>query len=370
MKIYSDIQYKTVSGIDKNLHSLDIYTPEDGENHPVIVMVHGGFWSKGDKKKKSVYYYKSRYYTEKGYIFISINYRLSPAVEHPVHVQDVASALSYTYDNIADYGGNPDEIYIMGHSAGAHLASLIATNDKYLKDTGKDLSIIKGVISIDTAAYKIDEELVNRNLLYTRLYTNAFSTNKRLWNDASPIENIENNKNIPPFLILYSDHPTSIRIEGSLEMAKKLREAGIPALAWSAKDKTHGQMNSEIGQKGDRKTVIIDEFLENPVKFNTEFEPELSDYLSHNTLPGGWEFNDFDNGFLLNFISRQDFTEEIFLESDTELVKWPEADSALKNNLKVGYQIVDEFAIKAGLDRISSSGNLSLGLSLGIESKF
>ncbi|MFW5990400.1 MAG: hypothetical protein ACOCP1_03245, partial [Campylobacterales bacterium] len=104
---------------------------------------------------------------------------------------------------------------------------------------------------------------------------------------------------------------------------------------------------------------------------NFEFEPALSNYPSDNTLLAGLRFNEFDDrGFLMKFISRQDFTEDIFLEGDIEFVIWPEADSALKNSLKVGYQIVDEFAVKGGIDSVSSSGNFSWGLSLGMESRF
>jgi arylformamidase len=90
-----------------------------------------------------------------GFVYVAINYRLPPAVHHPTHARDVAKALAWVADNIGRYSGDPERIYAMGHSAGAHLAALVATDESYLKREGYSLKTIKGDILLDVGAYDI-----------------------------------------------------------------------------------------------------------------------------------------------------------------------------------------------------------------------
>jgi len=143
---FLNLPYATIPGVNPNLLSLDVYAPATGQNHPVIVMVHGGGWQRGDKANANIATNKYRHFTQAGYVFVSINYRLSPAVKHPAHVQDVAKALAWVAKNINRYSGNPARIYLMGHSAGAHLAALVATDQRYLEAAGENLQLLKGVI--------------------------------------------------------------------------------------------------------------------------------------------------------------------------------------------------------------------------------
>jgi arylformamidase len=116
-----NIPYTTISSINPSLLSLDVYAPAGAENLPVVLMIHGGGWSIGDKANRDVSIDKARYFTSQGYVYVSINYRLSPDVQHPAHIEDVASAVSWVLENIATYGGDPARLTLMGHSAGAHL---------------------------------------------------------------------------------------------------------------------------------------------------------------------------------------------------------------------------------------------------------
>ena len=91
--------------------------------------------------------YKPTLFTQAGYCFVSINYRLSPRpasndparIKFPVHEQDVASAIAWVHDHIKDYGGDPTRIALAGHSAGAQLAALVSTDPKYLQAHGLGL---------------------------------------------------------------------------------------------------------------------------------------------------------------------------------------------------------------------------------------
>ena len=108
---------------------LDIFSPDGAKNLNVVFWIHGGGWAAGDKTDVQV---KPRVFTERGFVFVSTNYRLLPDVEMDVLTRDVAKSLGWVHKNIAKYGGNPRQIFVMGHSAGAQLAALLCTDDRYL----------------------------------------------------------------------------------------------------------------------------------------------------------------------------------------------------------------------------------------------
>lgn len=253
---FLNLPYATIPGVNPNLLSLDVYAPATGQNHPVIVMVHGGGWQRGDKANTNIATNKYRHFTQAGYVFVSINYRLSPAVKHPAHVQDVAKALAWVAKNINRYSGNPARIYLMGHSAGAHLAALVATDQRYLEAAGENLQLLKGVVLLDGAGYDIPRLMQEHN--QPDFYVDAFGNDARIWKDASPVTHITSGKSIPPFLIFYTPRTRSQMLTESLHQS--LRSAGIPTRIKMV-NKSHAQINREVGQSGDDVTQSIMEFL-------------------------------------------------------------------------------------------------------------
>ncbi len=250
IRINRDISYSRVKGVDRKLLSLDLYAPKSKGPHPVMVMVHGGGWSVGDKAHKSMTQDKVPHFTGAGYVYISINYRLSPAVVHPVHAQDVACALAWVHDNVTRYGGTPDRIFIMGHSAGAHLVALVATDARYLHANREPLAILKGAVLLDSAAYNIPRLLGGLGGPKTvALYKNAFGSDPKAWRGASPLFHVAPKKHVPPFLIFHTQRETAASI--SREFAKALSKAGVPARTVNAPDRDHGGMNRCIGKKND-----------------------------------------------------------------------------------------------------------------------
>lgn len=131
---------------------LDVYAPTQGKNLPVVVWIHGGGWRKGDKTDV---HNKPKAFTEKGFVLVSINYRFVPNVTIKQMTSDVAKAIRWTHDHAKDYGGNPNTIIVMGHSAGAQLAALVCTDDRYLKAEGLPLSIIEGCVPVDGGTYDV-----------------------------------------------------------------------------------------------------------------------------------------------------------------------------------------------------------------------
>ncbi|UCH34344.1 MAG: alpha/beta hydrolase [Armatimonadota bacterium] len=262
MARHPNLRYADLPGIDPNLLSLDIYAPSAAIKCPVLVMIHGGGWRLGDKANRAVADLKSRHFVGQGYVFVSINYRLSPAVKHPTHVQDVARAIAWVHGNIARYGGDPARISVMGHSAGAHLAALVATDESYLDAEGKSLRILSGVILLDGAGYDLARHINDlgggRGMRW--LYEGAFGSDEAAWRDASPVTHIAPDKGIPPFLVFHAGaRITSATL--SREFAEALAKAGIAARTVHAADKSHRTINADIGKPGDWVTLTIMGFL-------------------------------------------------------------------------------------------------------------
>ncbi len=252
-----DLKYAEIPGADPNLTSLDIYLPESGHEHPIVVYFHGGGWKAGDKNNVG---YKPEAFTRKGYVFVSVNYRLSPEVQHPVHVQDVARAIAWVYKNAAKFEGAPDHIFLMGHSAGAHLAALVAVDGRYLEAEGLTLNMLKGVILIDGGGYDIDGMIELAPRLYTIYYKDAFGDDPVVWEDASPITHIAAGKGIPPFLII---HMGRLKISSlpAQWMFETLQQAGVYAKVIYPRGKNHYTVNQDIGKSGDEATRQVFDFL-------------------------------------------------------------------------------------------------------------
>jgi len=126
---------------------LDVYMPGDmaPTPRPVVVFIHGGSWQWGSKDQ---YRFVGAALAEKGFVAVVPNYRLSPEVRFPAFVHDAAAAVAWTLDHIADYGGDPGRVFLMGHSAGAHSALLVALDERYLAAAGASATDLKGVIGL------------------------------------------------------------------------------------------------------------------------------------------------------------------------------------------------------------------------------
>ena len=238
--------------------TLDVYTPAEGKDHPVVVWIHGGGWQAGDKKEVDQ---KPQAFVDKGFVFVSINYRLLPNnVTIKQMAGDVAKAIRWTYDHAKDYGGDPDTMFVMGHSAGAQLAALVCTDDGYLKAEKLSLSNIKGCVPVDGDTYDVPLQIQTveqkRADGYRRKFGDADSQK-----DLSPVTHAAKGKNIPPVLILHvAEHPET-KLQ-SQRLAKALQEAGVSAKAYPAEGKTHDTINADLGLPDDKPTKELFGFLD------------------------------------------------------------------------------------------------------------
>ena len=232
---------------------LDLYVPGDAKDAPVMVYVHGGAWTRGDKTKVGR---KAELFTSKGWVFVSVNYRLLPEGQHPRNVEDVAVSLAWVHDHISKRGGDADSLFLMGHSAGCHLVSLVATDRRYLEHLGKSLAMLKGVIALDTQAYDIPKLMVRQSRASNQ---RVFGETVKGQKDASPIHHVAQGRDIPPFLIFYSrghtKRITPTRREQPEAFAAALKAAGVAAEVVDAGDRTHNEINLRFGDPEDNKVT-------------------------------------------------------------------------------------------------------------------
>jgi acetyl esterase/lipase len=241
--------------------TLDVYSPTEGKDHPIVVWIHGGGWQAGSKTDVQK---KPQAFTAKGFVFVSINYRLLPKVTIKQMAGDVAKAIRWTHDHAKDYGGDPKTMFVMGHSAGAQVAALVCMDERYLKAEKLSLSIIKGCVPVDGDTYDVPMQIRTVEKKRAERYEMKFG-DAASQKDLSPVTHIAKGKNIPLFLILHvADHPET---KGqSQRLAKVLQEAGVSAKTYPAEGKAHDTINSKLGVADDKPTQALFEFLAGVLK--------------------------------------------------------------------------------------------------------
>ncbi len=205
---------------------LDIY-PLDYPNNqlaPTIVFIHGGTWIGGDKS----HWGHKQIQTFKNNQFLSISINYPTKYKHPAHILSISKTLQWIQDSVSHYGGDPHKIILIGHSAGAHLAALAVTNQKYISEnTNFALSNIKLVCMIDAGSY-----LTLSNGYPDAFYANAFyqaaGSSLKDWQDFTPGNHISPTKNIPPFFLIYSNDP--YRDNANQLFCQKLTTNGITTI--------------------------------------------------------------------------------------------------------------------------------------------
>ena len=257
-RVQRDLPY---AGTKNERQTLDLYAPAEGKDHPVVIWIHGGGWQAG---KKTDVQAKPQAFVGKGFVFVSTGYRLLPEATIGQMAGDVAKAIRWTHDHAKEYGGDPDTIFVMGHSAGAQLAALVCADDRYLKAEGLSPSILKGCVPVDGDTYDVPMQIATVEERRAKSYRQKFGDGESQ-KVLSPVTHVARGKSIPPFLILHvADHPET---KGqSQRLVKTLREAGVAAWAFPAEGKDHGTINSGLGLPGDEPTKVLFEFLDGALK--------------------------------------------------------------------------------------------------------
>jgi len=239
---------------------LDVYLPKNrlagNAPAPVILMVHGGGWCVGDKALKSTVENKVKRWTEKGFVFVSTNY---PMMTHGrnalAQAYEIAAAAAYVQKHAAEWGGDGAKLILMGHSAGAHLVSLVGAAGDIQASAG--MQRILGVVSIDAGATDLEMQMPKVVPFLKTRYAEAFGTDPAKWPAASPLHRLE--KTSAPWLGICSTTRPDKPCEQSDAYVKKSLALGIPAQTL-ALPKGHGKLNSELGKNGSY-TDVVEKFM-------------------------------------------------------------------------------------------------------------
>jgi acetyl esterase/lipase len=243
-----DIPYYSGPGADKVKHRLDLYLPKGKSDFPVVMFVHGGAWVFGDKDFWGVHEAIGRMFARHGIGAAVISYRLSPAVQHPEHVKDVARAFAWLHDNVKKYGGRPDELFVCGHSAGGHLVSLLATDETYLKAEGLSLADIKGVMPI-SGVYLIPD----------KWFTEVFGKDAETRKKASPINDVH--AGCPPFCVVYGDDDFPTCGATSERFCQALKAEKVAAESLEIKKRNHIDIITGCGKDDDPCAKALVDFV-------------------------------------------------------------------------------------------------------------
>lgn len=258
MKVQRDIAYAEPK---HERQTLDVYAPSMAKNLPIVFWIHGGGWQRGDKSEIDA---KPQAFVDQGYIFASTNYRFVPQVKIDEMAGDVARSLRWVRDHAEELGGDPNAIFVMGHSAGAQLAALICTDDRYLKAEGLSLASIKGCVPVDGDTYDVPLQIETVEQRRKEIYAWKFGEPAQQKN-LSPVSHVAKDKKIPPFLILHvADHPET-KLQ-SQRLAKTLKDAGVSAQAFPAEGKDHISINAELGKAQDEPTDALFKFMSTALK--------------------------------------------------------------------------------------------------------
>lgn len=236
---------------------IDLLVPPGARRAPLLLFVHGGGWSIGDKRTGAGV--KAAHFTAAGWAFASANYRLVPGATVESQAADIASAIAFARGHAAEQGLDPDRIVLMGHSAGAHLVALVGTDPRYLAAAGVPLSAVKGIVLLDGAGYDIARQMAQPGNLVAGMYDAAFGKDPARQRALSPTFHAEA-PNVGHWLILPIDRRDDSKAQAEA-LAAALRPAGASARVVAVPGESHGSLNKGLGEDGDFATGEVDRFL-------------------------------------------------------------------------------------------------------------
>jgi arylformamidase len=243
--------------------AVDVYIPPDAASAPMVVMVHGGAWFMGDKEARSVVENKVARWVPRGFIFVSVNYRMLPALDALDQSTDVAKALAFLQAHSTDWGGDASRLILMGHSAGAHLVALLAADPGRAYELGAKPWL--GTVALDSAALDVVKVMESK---HARFYDQAFGIDRARWRLASPVQVL--NREAKPLLAVCSSQRRDKPCIQAAEYVAKAAEMGVKARVLQ-EDLSHGDINRDLGLAGPYTDAVE--------KFMGELDPSIERML-------------------------------------------------------------------------------------------
>jgi len=247
VRVEADVAYGTDLA-----QRMDVYVPEKAAGAPVIFMVHGGAWMIGDKKSSAVVVNKLNRWVPEGFLLISVNYRMAPEADPLEQADDVARALAFAQSKAPEWGGDPARFVLMGHSAGAHLVSLLAADATIAGKQGAKPWL--GTIALDSAAFDVQRIMEQRHY---RFYDKVFKDDPAYWRRASPYHRLQE-AGKPMMLVCSSRREDSC--SQAEAFAGKVKAAGGQVAVYPV-DSSHRDINEGLGLPGPY-TDAVERFIE------------------------------------------------------------------------------------------------------------
>ncbi len=222
----------------------DVYLPAHARpDAPILFMVHGGGWRRGDKRMPNVVGNKAAYWLQRGFVFVSANYRMEPDADPLVQAGDVAAALASVQRRARQWHADPAKALLMGHSAGAHLVALLGSNPEgLLRQAGAQRPL--GVVSLDSGALDVPALMDQPRL--PQLYRDAFGSDPAYWRSVSPQQQLARDA-LPMLLVCSSSRhrPTSPCAEAG-KFAARASALSVP-MQVLPEALQHGEISDQLG---------------------------------------------------------------------------------------------------------------------------
>jgi acetyl esterase/lipase len=245
-------RYATHEGVPANLNSLIVWRPPAGDNgcsdRPLVVWIHGGGWTGGDMTDDIET--KVQLFTEAGYAFASVNYRLTnreldpPAPQYPVHNQDAADGVAWLVTHARELGVDAHRIAVLGYSAGGGILGAITTDESYLGAHGIKLDGIRCAASIDGEGFDVPYGATHPDPRVHDSYIPVFGDDPTTWKEASPVNHTAAGKGIPDYFVA-ARGPSGRMYEHS-EFINALRAAAVPVTVFDARALDHETVAKNI----------------------------------------------------------------------------------------------------------------------------
>lgn len=246
------VAYRSLPGVDPNLTSVDVYPVAGACSTPVVMWVHGGGYQSGDKRNQMDD--KVALFNGRGWTVVSVNYRLTApgqpgSAQFPDHFDDVAAAVAWVTGNIATYGGDPARVALLGHSAGADIVANVATNPRYLRVQGVDLTALRCAGPLDTEGFDKRAAGAQDPDGEKEQWQVALGNEPDYLRLTSATLLVEPGIGIPPMIGVVRGAPRRQQIESVF--LDTLAAHGIPSTTIDARTLSHAEVNSHIGDPAD-----------------------------------------------------------------------------------------------------------------------